>query len=292
MADELLERLKGNKSRYLGLDMLYIGGQSMVDILGGAVKASDINPEVVNAYKLQYPDLAAHKDFVSEVQSLKGDPEAMRGLVSGVKGKLFEVKYCDYLNDGHLPIGDHAELASSANQPGYDLVIKNSHGHVDEEVQAKAYETLSGVKEHLDKYPQYDVVVVPHDQVPDALRDHLHAQIQDGHFTNAQLNGETHGALDTVTQASHLHLPLVGYGLLAGEALILFFSRKPAPASHLATRAAKITASSLAGQLAAMLTHLNWAALPASLTARVLMDKFGANQRHVDSLNMEMKGNR
>jgi hypothetical protein len=284
MKDELLERLKTPQSRYLGLDMLYLEGQSILDIMNGHVSISDINPEIIKAYQLQYPNLAEHKNFVAEVQSLKGDPEAIRGLVSGVKGKLFEVKYCDWLNDGHLPAGDHAELAASANQPGYDLMIKDSHGHVDQVIQAKAYETLSGVKEHLEKYPQYDVVVVPHDQVPEALQADLHAHIQDGHYTNVQLDGEAHGAVDAASQAAHLHLPLVGLGLLAGEAVILFFAHKPMPKADFVKRAGKLATSSFAGQLAAMILHLNWVALPASVSTRLLIDKIGANQRFLNAL--------
>ena len=34
------------------------------------------------------------------------------GLVSGVKGKLFEIELVDHLNHGHLPDGLHAELAT------------------------------------------------------------------------------------------------------------------------------------------------------------------------------------
>lgn len=287
MKEKLLERLKTPQSRYLGLDMLYLEGQSILDIMNGHVAVSDINPEIIKAYHLQYPDLAEHKNFVAEVQSLKGDPEAVRGFVSGIKGKLFEVKYCDWLNQGHLPVGDHAELAVSANQPGYDLVIKDSHGHVDEVIQAKAYETLSGVKEHLEKYPQYDVVVVPHDQVSEALQANFHAHIQDGHYTNVQLDGETHGAVDAASQVAHLHLPLVGLGLLAGEAVILFFAHKSMPKEAFVKRAAKITASSLTGQLVALVTHLNWAALPASISARILMSKFEANQRFINTLDFK-----
>lgn len=284
MTEPLLKRLKTPQSRYLGLDMLYLEGQSILDILNGKVSISDINPEIIHAYQLQFPDMAAHKDFVTEVQSLKGDPDSIRGFVSGVKGKLFEVKYCDWLNQGHLPAGDHAELAASSTQPGYDLIIKDSHGHVDEVIQAKAYETLTGVKEHLDKYPQYDVVVVPHDQVTDAIHAGLPAHFQDGHFTNAQLDGESHGAVDVASHAEHFHLPLMGLGLLAGEALILFILKKPMPQEVFAKRAAKLTISGLVGQGVAMLTQLNWAALPASLTTRVLMDKLSANQRFITAL--------
>ena len=286
MTEPLLERLKTPQSRYLGLDMLYLEGQSILDIMNGKVSISDINPEIIHAYQLQFPDMAAHKDFVTEVQSLKGDPDSIRGLVSGVKGKLFEVKYCDWLNAGHLPAGDHAELAASSTQPGYDLIIKDSHGHVDEVIQAKAYETLSGVKEHLEKYPLYNVVVVPHDQVSDAVHAGLPAHIQDGHFTNVQLDGETHGAVDAASPINHFHFPLLGLGLLAGEALILFILNKPMTQEVFSKRAAKLTLSGLVGQGTAMLTHLNWTALPASLAARIAMDKFSANQRFIKSLEI------
>ena len=45
------------------------------------------------------------------------------GFVSGVKGKLFELQYVDYLNDGHLPDGFRAELAGNPTNPGWDIAI-------------------------------------------------------------------------------------------------------------------------------------------------------------------------
>lgn len=41
---------------------------------------------------------AAAMDFKEAVNNL--DEDQLDGFISGVKGKLFEIKYTDYLNDG------------------------------------------------------------------------------------------------------------------------------------------------------------------------------------------------
>ena len=92
-----------------------------------------------------------------------------KGFLSAWKGKYFEVLVRDELNAGewvgdiHLEPGQTALLAESAIQPGWDLQIINSDGSVAQELQLKATESLSYVKEALERYP--DIGVLTTDEV-------------------------------------------------------------------------------------------------------------------------------
>src|ERR1700740_3389329 len=88
-------------------------------IRAGSMTDAHFDPQVLEAFHLQYPNVQMNfTDFVREHQ----DPDELRGVISGVKGKLFELKHVDILN-GQLPEGYVAHLADSATQPGYDVII-------------------------------------------------------------------------------------------------------------------------------------------------------------------------
>ena len=123
----------------------------------GTVDYSAITPQADEAFHLAYP----HLDLTSLPQM---DPEQLAGVINGWKGKLFEVLVRDRLNDGqwvgdlHLLHGQHAELAHSAVQPGWDVQIIDPHGHVASVLQMKATESLAYAKSALEHYPNIDVV--------------------------------------------------------------------------------------------------------------------------------------
>jgi hypothetical protein len=50
----------------------------------------------------------------------------------------------NWLDHGHLPAGYHAELAQHANNPAWDILIRDPHGHTDNLLQLKATESVSG----------------------------------------------------------------------------------------------------------------------------------------------------
>lgn len=132
----------------------------------------DANPQLLEAFQLQYQNV--------ELDSLTGrSDEALEGFVNGVKGKYFEVLVRDRLNAGErlgdiqLEGGQVAVLAESATQPGWDLQIVNEDGTVAESMQLKATESLSYVKEALDKYP--GIRVLTPEEIDGASDDILNA---------------------------------------------------------------------------------------------------------------------
>jgi hypothetical protein len=137
------------------VDSALIGGAMLSDIIAGKVAEHEIPDDVLHAFHLQYPNQG---DFVDAVREHAHDPEALAGLINGIKGKLFEGRYADWLNDSHLPAGFHAELAHAANNPGWDIAIKDSHGHISDVLQAKATASMDYVHEALNAHPDIDVV--------------------------------------------------------------------------------------------------------------------------------------
>jgi hypothetical protein len=252
-------------------DSTYVGGQMLGDVLLGRVSDGDLDPSVLEAYRLQYPDLSQKQDFTETVKGFHGDDDAIRGFVSGVKGKLFEIEYRDYLNHGVLPDGWHAELAHSANQPGWDMVIRRPDGSVDDHLQLKASETLANAKEALEKHPDIDVMVTG-DQAgavhQAGLDAHVHAVPVDGHALEHQVDGAAGQAADHMGW----HLPLIGYGFLGAEAIIRAKSGNPMGLKEAAGRGTKTTLASLAGQGVFMLTGTLWASIPAAILTRSLME--------------------
>ena len=138
--------------KILFLDSLGLATGSILSRLIGWHVPSDVQ----QAYEMAYPQKAAAMDFKEAVNDL--DEDQLDGFISGVKGKLFEIKYTDYLNDGRLPAGYHAEMAQSATEPGWDIAIRDADGNVDEVLQLKATESAEYIGHALERYPYIDIV--------------------------------------------------------------------------------------------------------------------------------------
>jgi hypothetical protein len=143
-----------NLKRERLLDTCFLGGDLIGDII---LNNGELPEDVITAFEKAYPNLSAETTLEDVFRSMN-DNDELQGLVSGIKGKLFEMRYADYLNDGELPDGFIAELASSPTQPGWDIQITGPDGEVAELLQAKATDSVSYVQEALERYPDIDVV--------------------------------------------------------------------------------------------------------------------------------------
>lgn len=121
------------------------------------IDIDSLSPEVTEAFHLAFPHVS--------LESLnERSHEEILGFVNAWKGKLFEVEVQDQLNAGvqvgdwQLEAGQHAELADSATQPGWDLSIINDDGSVAEVIQLKATDSASYVNHALDRYPDINVI--------------------------------------------------------------------------------------------------------------------------------------
>jgi hypothetical protein len=193
------------------LDTAVLAGYSVADILHGRVAETDIDPEVIRAFHLQYPHAG---EFIDFIRDHSGDDAALAGIVSGVKGKLFELEYVDWLNEGHLPSGAMAELAASPTQQGWDVVIKDSHGHALDQIQLKATESMAYIKEAYAAHPEIGIVST-HE-----LFDHLdgsgledHVTVSD--FSDGQLTEHVHDQIQAADMTPEFDLPLLAFGIIA-----------------------------------------------------------------------------
>ena len=154
------------------------------------------NPQLVEAFGMQYPNVP--------IESLRGASEQrLTGLAQGVKGKYFEVLARDRLNDGEsvgelsLEPGQVARLAESPTQQGWDVEIVNQDGTLDEALQLKATESMSYVKTALDENPDIRVVV------PSELEDEAadSAQLISTDISNASLENEVGDQLGELSES-------------------------------------------------------------------------------------------
>jgi len=121
------------------------------------IDISDLPPQVHEAFELAYPNVP--------IESLEdAGTEGIAGYVNAWKGKLFEVDTRDRLNAGEtvgdirLAEGQHAEIADSATQSGWDLQILNADGTVATELQLKATDSLAYVKQAIEEHPDIHVL--------------------------------------------------------------------------------------------------------------------------------------
>ena len=134
------------------MDTLVVGGESLTRML----EVGEVPEEIEAAFAAAYPGLAEDTTFFDHAAGL--DESQLLGFLAGVKGKLFELKYVDMLNDGMLPDGYTAELAGNANQAGWDISVVGPDENVVEVLQAKATDSVSYIRDAIEQYPTIDVV--------------------------------------------------------------------------------------------------------------------------------------
>jgi hypothetical protein len=272
------------------VDSAVLGGVSVAGVVAGNIAESQIPANVTEAFHAQYPHFGS--SFVEAVQHLSDDPERLMGLVNGVKGKLFELDYLEWLNQGHLPAGMVADLAHSANNPGWDIVIHDAEGHIDHLLQLKATNSISYVHEAIAAHPDVDVVVT-HELYQRLADDHSAlAHLLDGHEALAQVNGHIADAVGHVEAAGAAeHLPIVGPALVVCLASLLSYQEYRTGRVSVAEalrnvgeRGVLAILATGAGWFVHLAAHSNLAALPATVSVRLLGGQFLHNRKRRELL--------
>jgi hypothetical protein len=245
----------------------------------GSIDYSAITPQAQEAFHLAYP----HLDLASLPQM---DPGQLAGVINGWKGKLFEVLVRDRLNDGqwvgdlHLFPGQHAELAHSAVQPGWDLQILGPHHHIDSLLQVKATDSLAYAKSALEHYPNIDVVTT-HEAAShgaDAI-----SGLMDSGMSDHELHNAVSGPLENLGDHSWLHgvAPFIPFVLIAAtEGRYVMMGKKAFDTAcrHAFERFAKTGAAMGVGALVVRLGggHLS---IPASILTRLGIERWQVSGR-------------
>jgi hypothetical protein len=247
------------------VDSIMLGGET----LGTLLAAGTISDEIIRAYEAAYPDLAEAISFEDKVREL--DADTLTGFISGVKGKLFEQKYVGYLNDGNLPDGYVAVIAESATQPGWDISIEGANGEIASVLQAKATDSVSYVKDAIEKYPNIDVVTT------DEVYSHLVMSGVSENISNSAIsNVELIDVLDNAVDASELTMdytpPVFALAFIAftsykDDSLTLYEKARTA-----GDRSGKTYLSYLVGGGVAAITNTWWLGVLGSVSSRIFSD--------------------
>ena len=247
-------------------DSIFIGGESLITLLA----AGEIPAEIEAAYRAAYPDMAEGTSFVERVRDLEGSE--LQGLVNGVKGKLFEQKYVEYLNDGNLPDGYSAAIAGSATQPDWDIQIEGPNNEIASVLQAKATDSISYVSNALERYPGIDVVTT------DEVYSHLVMNgISEGITSGAIANADLADQLDKATDAAELSmdfappiftLAFIAFTSYKDESLTLYEKARSA-----GNRSGKAYLSYLVGGGIAAITNTWWLGVVGSVGSRYMSDE-------------------
>ena len=240
------------------LDLLVVAGFTLSQVLR---EPASVPENVQQAFALAYPDLAQTETFSDAVARMSSDE--LVGLVSGVKGKLFELELVDHLNSGGLPDGYHAEIAGSATQPGWDIRVLDENGQVSELLQAKATESAQYVQEALQRYPDIDVTTTTevHAQLTAlGLAENVHGSGISQAALQAKVDAATAHS-DAAFDASDLVPSSIGLAVIA----LSVFMKKDASlrekGEHFGQRSAKAGVSVGVGKAALVATQTWWIAL-------------------------------
>ena len=280
--EQRLEKLKEQSEEYRTIcsrlcdklakkDMLLDSLGISASVIHGYYHIDYIPEEVEEAYKAAYP-IKSQTDNLRDIIEDADDTE-LAGLTSGIKGKLFEMRYVDFLNDGHLPDGYEAVLAESATNPGWDIAILDNNGMVVNELQMKATDSVDYIKTALERYPDIDIVTT--EEVYNSVVMHEFADnVINSGISNEELTSVVTETLESDSVDMDWGLPvipmlLIGYSVYKEESLSSFEK-----GTEFGDRYIQSYISYIAGGAVAVITNTWWLGLIASMGTKVFC-KYG-----------------
>lgn len=166
-------------------------------VLLNEVPWNPASEEAREAYALAYPGLSSKESLEEAIHRLQDHPESLEGLLSGIKGKMMEMRSADLLGDS-LPEGSEVKLAGSTTQPGYDLEFHAPDGSIFGVAQVKATESPAAILDHYQLHPQIPVITTQENAA--ALGNHPALAAQQPDISHADLEQEM-AALQDATGA-------------------------------------------------------------------------------------------
>ena len=280
--EKRLEKLKEQSEEYRTIcsrlcdklsqkDMLLDSLGISVSVIHGYYHIDYIPEEVEEAYKAAYP-IKSQTDNLRDIIEDADDTE-LAGLISGIKGKLFEMRYVDFLNDGHLPDGYEAVLAESATNPGWDIAILDNNGITVNELQMKATDSVDYIKTALERYPDIDIVTT--EEVYNSVVMHEFADnVINSGISNEELTSVVTETLESDSVDMDWGLPvipmlLIGYSVYKKEGLSSFEK-----GTEFGDRYIQSYISYIAGGAVAVISNTWWLGLIASMGTKVF-SKYG-----------------
>ena len=280
-----IERAQDQRRKPELLDLLVVGGITLADAMRDP---AGVPPEVEQAFQLAYPGLSQTESFSEAVNRMSSDE--LVGLVSGVKGKLFETELVGHLNSGGLPDGFQATIAESVTQPGWDIQITDSNGQVSEFLQAKATESVQYVKEALERYPDIDVTTTSevHAQL---LARGLAENVNNSGISESVLQAKVEAASQagSVFDASDLVPSSIGLAVIALSVFMDKGASLREKGAAFGSRSAKAGASSVAGKVVLVATQTWWLGLIAGVGSGWLASRGHNKREQYEALSQALK---
>ena len=280
--EKRLEKLKEQSEEYRTIcsrlcdklskkDMLLDSLGISASVIHGYYHIDYIPEEVEEAYKAAYPVKSQTENLRDIIED--ADDAEVAGLISGIKGKLFEMRYVDFLNDGHLPDGYEAVLAESATNPGWDIAILDNNGITVNELQMKATDSVDYIKTALERYPDIDIVTTEEVYNSVVMREFADQVINSG-ISNEELTSVVTETLESDSVDMDWGLPvipmlLIGYSVYKKEGLSSFEK-----GTEFGDRYIQSYISYIAGGAVAVITNTWWLGLIASMGTKVFC-KYG-----------------
>jgi hypothetical protein len=260
------------------LDAAVLGGYGVRDILAGKVHDSQISPLVIKAFHCQYPHAGGFVDFVRDHK----DDVSLLGIINAIKGKAFELEYLNYLNHGHLPAGAVAELAFSPTQEGWDIAIRDAHGHIIEHLQLKATESMSYIKDAIADHPEIDVVAT-HEVFEQMNDPEILSHLIDSGISNDHLEHTASTAVHDV-MPDFGFIPLAAFGIIALQSWRHY--RKGAPLSGVVRQASRRAAYSVVSRggtyFATLLMHEPFVGAASGILIRLGLGRYDAQREFLE----------
>lgn len=165
----------------------------LLKLIGGQQAHAFTSDEmlVIEAIKRSDNDLVdANIEEISTYLS-QYSSEQLQGISNNVKGIYHEIKFVEAENTDGDDID--AELYELTNHPGADVRLTNTTTGEITNVQLKAANSTHYVGEHLDKYP--DINVLATEEVANNLSD-----VESSGFSNEELSNDVSHTLNEITE--------------------------------------------------------------------------------------------
>ena len=132
---------------------------------------------------------ASTAELAEYVKAMSMNPEQLRGMVSNVKGIYHELLFINAENHD----GDEvtAKLFENANHPGSDVEFFVD-GDAIKSVQLKAVASPSAIREHLERYP--DIEIVATEEIAGTV-----PNVTASGFSNAELSQEVEDVMSELS---------------------------------------------------------------------------------------------
>jgi hypothetical protein len=208
--------------------------------------------------------------------------------ITGLQGTAKYLK----IRARRVPSGAVAELAASPTQEGWDVVIKDGHGHVLDQLQLKVTESLSYIKEALAAHPDIDIVTT-HEVFQHLDGSGLEDHVAVADFSDNDLTAHVQDQIQAADMTPEFGLPLLAFGIIALQSYKQY-RKGQLTAIEATQRGIKRGWRSLlcrgAAYASILLSHEPVVGLPVSVLTRTTFSRFDVQEQFLSIIEQYAKG--